>query len=1413
MSSNSDALNTTKIILRELAEVFEPIGEAMVKAGQGNEDEVEYLLEDMGLHEGAIGSNYDALKKELERLADPWSTIDAELVQPIKNDEFPELGKLDDVFKALKKLIEVLGDLDDVEVEDPDIEQVGELILDYLLIVYLYDNYPGIHSVLSLVGVIKMEGPGDAGDLDLSEFGNVFSNPQDYVDDVFSWGTEEFEPFVVIFYLKGLVDQFGFEGSFAQATGQNLPQMPDIESVAQDVVEELLTYLLDGADVPADVEKLAEDIAADVVQDISQGQVPDHEELLKKVAEKTAQKLKQELEQELKDELGEVPDEKDLREELPVGQPTKILQDRQLEVNMLAIADDNASAEAGIILIPVPGQGGLPGLIIKPYGSVGADVTEKLDECWTFNAQFSGNASWAVTVVPDSSGNTVPELFDVNSGNVKDEARGEASITYDCEEEGLTPIIGDPTDTGIGVRYFQASITIEYKDGEVVVLVEVPAKGHMHVTPKGPFLEKVMPEGIGYDFDATVGWASDTGLFFERGGSLEMSIPSGKQIGPMVLEEIYGALEPGDGATGGGGGGGGGGSTAGSSSNGSSPGGPSNGGTGGPSGNGSSSGGPSGDASFQGGADVDLRQGTITIQGAISGSAELGPFTAKVRRIGVEADMSFPKDGGNVGPAQVDIGFKPPEGVGLSIDAGAVSGGGYLQFDPDNDRYAGVLQLKVQDISINVVGLLTTDLPGGDDGFSLLLIISGEFPPVQLGMGFTLNGVGGLVGVNRTVKSDPLANAVREGSMDSILFPENPIANSDRIISDLRAIFPPRSDTHVFGPIVRLGWGTPTLITADVGVILEVPTWRIILLGRLSAALPDEKAALIELNLAVRGELDPPNQSLAIDATLYDSRVLAWSLSGDMALRSNWGDDPRFVLSVGGFNPRFPKPGDFPELRRVRASLGPPSGNPSLEYYGYFALTSNTVQAGAGVKLRASAGPAKVKGKLQFDALIKFDPFGFIIDFHASLSVTIKGKGLSIRLDGTLKGPSPFEISGTLKIEILFITVTANVDVTLGSDAGDEGLPPAKVMPELVDALGKTKNWSAGRPGAANSMATLREPEGGDEVVFAHPLAEVGVRQTVVPLEFELEKYGNAAPTGLDKFSIDSASVSGGAKLDLGAKTTEQFAPAQFRKLSDQEKLDSPPFTSEVAGQKMDHEGIYVGDDTAENVRTARLGFESSIIDKTNDNRGEPLANLGGFALHGKDSISTISPDVADGLSNVSAVANSPIRTTGAEQFRIPEAEMQAYREQLAGVPTIAKQSTADVEGVEYEEMQVVRGGMTPEEGGLSVSVSVDEGSYVVASKTTLEQVDIPTIDAQPTSKEAARRGLSELAETNPAQADKLQVVEAGQARTNGTDGTTSAEESTSESDSGSSTASQAVAGEMTVTLGETGQQYTGGNQ
>ena len=227
-----------------------------------------------------------------------------------------------------------------------------------------------------------------------------------------------------------------------------------------------------------------------------------------------------------------------------------------------------------------------------------------------------------------------------------------------------------------------------------------------------------------------------------------------------------------------------------------------------------------------------LQDGGLAIESSVSGHLTLGPLTATVQRLGLNIVVSFER--GNIGIFDLSPHLKAPSGIGLSVDGGGFKGGGFLGFEPEAARYSGMLELEFQDqFTLKAFGLIETRLPNGAPGFSLVIVISAEFTPVQLGFGFTLNGVGGLLGLNRTVNVDRLTSGIRDQTLSSILFPTNIIANADRILSDLRQVFPAQRGRFVFGPMAKLGWGTPALLTADVGLVLEVPEpVRLIMLGR-----------------------------------------------------------------------------------------------------------------------------------------------------------------------------------------------------------------------------------------------------------------------------------------------------------------------------------------------------------------------------------------------------------------------------------------------------------------------------------------------------------------------------------------------------------------------------------------------------
>ena len=388
----------------------------------------------------------------------------------------------------------------------------------------------------------------------------------------------------------------------------------------------------------------------------------------------------------------------------------------------------------------------------------------------------------------------------------------------------------------------------------------------------------------------------------------------------------------------------------------------------------------------------------------VSIAAQLGPLTLVAEGIGVNLVLQF--DRGNAGPFDVSAGFKPPNGLGLSVDGGGFNGGGFLRFEPELERYSGMLELEFRDqFTLKAIGLLDTRLPNGQSGFSLLIIISAEFTPIQLGFGFKLDGVGGLLGLNRTVKTDRLLTGLRDSTLNSILFPTDIIANADRIISDLRQVFPPEGGRFVFGPMAKITWGMPSLLTVDLGLIIEVPDpVRLIILGVVRGILPDKTAAILRVQANFLGIIDFEKKQFSFDASLFDSKLLAFTLTGDMAVRLYWGAEANFLLTVGGFHPAFqPPPMNLSAIRRLTLALVA-GDNPRLTLEMYFAVTSNTAQFGARVELYAAAWKFNAYGFLSFDVLFQFNPFYFIAEVTAMLALRVGSSSIaSIKLTLTLE--------------------------------------------------------------------------------------------------------------------------------------------------------------------------------------------------------------------------------------------------------------------------------------------------------------------------------------------------------------------------------------------------------------------------
>jgi hypothetical protein len=542
-----------------------------------------------------------------------------------------------------------------------------------------------------------------------------------------------------------------------------------------------------------------------------------------------------------------------------------------------------------------------------------------------------------------------------------------------------TPLLGNAGETRLELAGASFGLEVNYVSGELELIVSSTLEGLSLVLAGGQgdgFIKKLLGDTEQViNIPLGIRWSSLHGVSFIGGGGFEVELYPHLSIGPVSLDAIQVQLS------------------------------------------------------------ANASPASLTLATGLSISGVLGPLEFIVEGIGMQLDGSF--GNGNAGPFGVTVGFKYPTGIGLSIDTQGFTGGGFLFFDKDKGEYAGGLEISFQDtISLKLIGILNTIMPDGTNGFSLILIITAEFTPIQLGFGFTLNGVGGLVGINRSVEIDVLQSGVKDGSLNSILFPEDIVANATQIVTDIKKVFPVYEGQYAFGPMAEIGWGAPTLISLQLGLIIELPDpIRIAILGVLRCVLPDEDFKLLNLQVNFLGVIDFEKKYISFDASLYDSKLLTFTLTGDMALRLSWGSEPVFVLSVGGFHPSYEPPANLGLGDMERLSINLFSGNPRLRIENYFAVTSNTAQFGANGQLYVSKAGFDVEGYIGFDVLFQFSPFYFIAQVSASLSVSYEGEDiLSIHLSLSLDGPTPWHAKGKASFSFLVFDVTVSISETFGDE-------------------------------------------------------------------------------------------------------------------------------------------------------------------------------------------------------------------------------------------------------------------------------------------------------------------------------------------------------------------------------------------
>lgn len=571
---------------------------------------------------------------------------------------------------------------------------------------------------------------------------------------------------------------------------------------------------------------------------------------------------------------------------------------------------------------------------------------------------------------------------------------------------------------------------------------------------------------------------------------------------------------------------------------------------------------------------------TLEVRGGFA--VKLGPFQASIDQIGAVLDFAKIADGAD--DLDEMVAFAPPRGIGLALDLGVLKGGGFLFVDADKGEYAGALELKVFGVfSIKAIALISTKRPDGSDGWSLILFVFGQFR-FHIAFGIFWTGIGGMIGLHHRADLDALTAGLKTGALDDILFPDNPVAEAPRIINRYKQLFPVEADSLLLGPMLELSFSQPPIVYVRLGLIFEVRNalggdkpatlTKVILLGQMLAQMPPKETgapAIVKLLIDVVGFYDAQEQFLMIRARLRDSFIgieglVKIDLSGEMVLAMRFGDEPSFVLTVGGFHPSFTDvPRGVPtDLERLAVSFG--IGPIKLRNETYFAITSNSIQAGFMIELKADIEVASIQGRLQFDALLYLSPrFHFIVAIQFHVSLRAFGTNIaSINVRLSLEGPGEWHAVGSFSFSILFWDVEIGFDEKWGSapsvEAGTTSAAEA-LRAELADPA----RLLPGPPVGGNALVTLA-PADATDAVLAHPLGVLSLRQKAVPLGVQIDRMGTRKLTeGTPTFNIGDIKV-GGELTDAREDVVDHFARGQFMELSEKQKLEGRSFEKFTCG-------------------------------------------------------------------------------------------------------------------------------------------------------------------------------------------------------------------------------------------------------
>ena len=425
-------------------------------------------------------------------------------------------------------------------------------------------------------------------------------------------------------------------------------------------------------------------------------------------------------------------------------------------------------------------------------------------------------------------------------------------------------------------------------------------------------------------------------------------------------------------------------------------------------------------------------------------------------------------------------------GLSLAMDSGPIVVRGGLvsvpQAAPEDFRYDGEVRVSTPEFMLSAVGSYARK-----SGETSLFIFGFLAQPLGGPPYFFVTGLAAGLGIHSELRIPPVDDLANFALLKGILSddPAQKFSSSgtDEALARLGQDVRVSSGSQWFAAGVRFTSfemiRSFALVTVNAGARFEIA-----LLGLSHMALPSRSADPIAFaEVALQARLSPDEGLLRVDGRLTRrSYVLSRDchLWGGFAFYT-WFDGPHagdFVLSLGGYHPRFAVPDHYPRVPRLSMNWQV-SGNLDVKGDAYFALTPVCLMAGGNLDVLWHSGDLEAWFDSGADFILYWKPFHYEADFRVRLGASYRVNLLftsfrvtvHLGVDVSLWGPS---FAGRAHVDLSIVSFT----IHFGSSSPDRRpIPYAEFKASFLPADPVKAVITAGILKDRTAESTADEPQ------------------------------------------------------------------------------------------------------------------------------------------------------------------------------------------------------------------------------------------------------------------------------------------------------------------------------------------------